>query len=138
MNYLKLDECQIRAVYRVHSRNLTFGAFDGNDGFVGIRTKFNSRFLFTEYHYNALAFATVRPLEKVGEVPASISLDLSFGAMNEIDQRPLVFEGIAAQGGKGWCDARTGEPVEDARPVSIPNLELFRFLDTFTDSPKLL
>lgn len=35
-------------LYRVYSRNLKFAIYDGDGGFIGIRRKFNTRFLDTE------------------------------------------------------------------------------------------
>lgn len=44
---ISISECKKRRVYKLHSRNLSFGVFDGDTGFIGIRTKFGSRFLDT-------------------------------------------------------------------------------------------
>lgn len=38
-----------RGIYRIHSRNLDVGVYDGNEGFIGIREKFGATYLFTEY-----------------------------------------------------------------------------------------
>ena len=38
-NYIKIDKCIKRGLYRLNSRNLSFGVFKG-EGFIGIRTKF--------------------------------------------------------------------------------------------------
>ncbi len=62
-----------------HLRNLTFGAYDGNGGFIGIREKFWQRFLFTEYHREGGldghgAYGTASPLEKIGQVPEGVLL----------------------------------------------------------------
>ena len=50
-DYIPLNECKKGFLYEIHSRNLDFGVFDGNDGFIGIREKFGKRYLFTEYHW---------------------------------------------------------------------------------------
>ncbi len=48
---IAIDECKHGWLYRVHSRNLNLGVYRTDDkGFIGIRHKFGSRFLFTEYH----------------------------------------------------------------------------------------
>lgn len=51
--YIPLDKCIKRGIYRIRSRNLSIGLFDGEKGFIGIRTKFGDRYLFTEYHHDS-------------------------------------------------------------------------------------
>lgn len=67
---IALADCQPRHLYRLHSRNLRYGAFNPDTrGFIGIRTKFSNRYLFTEYHYDTGApFGTARPIEDLGEI----------------------------------------------------------------------
>jgi hypothetical protein len=38
-----------RGIYRIRSRNLDVGVWNETDGFIGIREKFGSTYLFTEY-----------------------------------------------------------------------------------------
>jgi len=68
--YIPVEECKPGHVYRLHSRNLSFGVYapkGDSDGFIGIRLKFTSRYLFTEYHHDTGgAFGTVLPLEDLG------------------------------------------------------------------------
>lgn len=72
---IPMDECEKGVIYRLHSRNLTLGVYDGNTGFIGIREKFGSRYLFTEYHYDSgPPFGTVTPLAEVDIVPKEIEL----------------------------------------------------------------
>jgi len=60
---IKMKDCVRRGVYRIRSRNLTIGVYDGDGGFVGVREKFGSRYLFTEYHHDRGApYGTVRPI----------------------------------------------------------------------------
>lgn len=47
-----MGECVKGRVYEIRCRNLLFGVYDGEGGFIGIRTKFGSRYLFTEYHWD--------------------------------------------------------------------------------------
>lgn len=75
---IPLSECEDRRVYRIHSRNLKFGAFDvRKGGFVGIREKFGERYLFVEFHHDTgPPFGTVRPKEALEVViPESVSMD---------------------------------------------------------------
>lgn len=46
-------------VYRLNCRNLRIGVFDGEDGFIGIRTKFGNRFLDLEHHWDRGMHGTV-------------------------------------------------------------------------------
>lgn len=73
---IPLGQCRVRGVYLLRSRNLSLGAFDGVDGFIGIREKFNARYLFTEHHWElgAAGFGTARPLREIGIVPEPIEL----------------------------------------------------------------
>ena len=132
--YIPLEECKLGHVYRLQSRNLDFGVYDGRTGFIGIRTKFDSRFLDVEYHYDAPAFATACPLEDIGEVGEHIPLVTSLGSVDGHTGRPVAFHKPVADGGLGWYDVETGEPVSGARPTSVPNRELFNFLDAISDT----
>ena len=72
-NYIPLDKCQKGHIYRINSRNLGIGVFDGKGGFIGIRQKFSDRYLFTEMHWDTSAdYGTVKPLEEIGILPDSI------------------------------------------------------------------
>lgn len=69
--YLTIAECQDGNLYLISSRNLALGVFRADvAGFIGIRTKFGNRFLFTEFHYDTGApFGTVFPIKDLGECP---------------------------------------------------------------------
>lgn len=76
MKLLPPDELVPRRLYLVQSRNLRYTIYDGKLGFIGIRTKFGSRFLFTEYHWDAEAYGTVSAMEDKGvDLPEGIALD---------------------------------------------------------------
>jgi hypothetical protein len=69
-NYISLDQCIKGNLYRIDSRNLILGIFDGKTGFIGIRAKFGNKYLFTEYHWDqGPPFGTVQPKEDLGLVP---------------------------------------------------------------------
>jgi len=72
---IPMSECVAWGVYKIHSRNLTVGVYNPKvGGFIGIREKFGNKFLFTEYHHDkGPPFGTVRPLEKVGDLPEGIT-----------------------------------------------------------------
>ena len=61
--YFSLNQLQPGMAYKLHSRNLAIGVYDGNEGFIGIREKFGPRYLFTEYHWDqGPPFGTAIPL----------------------------------------------------------------------------
>ena len=47
-----MEQCVKGRVYKLWCRNLSIGVYDGKEGFIGIRTKFGSRYLDTEYHWD--------------------------------------------------------------------------------------
>lgn len=72
MSYIPLTECIHGKLYRIRSRNLTLGVFNSEtNGFIGIREKFDDRYLFTEYHWDlgASFCGTVKPKELLEECP---------------------------------------------------------------------
>jgi hypothetical protein len=133
MNYLPLSECVKGRVYDIHSRNLSIGVFDGDRGFIGIRQKFNSRYLFTEYHWDSPPFATVKPLKYLElDVPNGmlVAEHMSDDTFDSITNRIVKFDKPISEGGRGWYFVDTNEASVAIRPVSAPdNKELFEFLD---------
>jgi hypothetical protein len=66
-------------VYEIRCRNLLYGVFDGNRGFIGIREKFGYRYLFTEYLNKPPGHGTVVELiREIGPVPADLELVESY------------------------------------------------------------
>ena len=64
-------------IYRLRSRNLIVGAYDGRGGFIGIREKFGQRYLFTEFDSSVEGWggATVTAIEEeLGQVPSDVEL----------------------------------------------------------------
>ena len=73
---IPIPDCIKGRVYKLHCRNLQYGVYDGKNGFIGIRTKFGSRYLFTELHLDAdESFGTVKAMEDTGtDVPDDIEV----------------------------------------------------------------
>jgi hypothetical protein len=70
-----MNECKARFLYKIYSRNLEYGVYDGKGGFIGIRIKFGNRYLDTEYHYDTGApYGTVRPDKEIEEIPEDIEV----------------------------------------------------------------
>lgn len=130
---IPLNKCVKGKVYKIHSRNLAFGVFDGHDGFIGIREKFSSLYLFKEYHHEqGPPFGTVSPeLELDVQLPEGVELLESLGTIDQFTKRPVswVRHGI-------WKFDDTGEEFSSgtARPVNVPNRALFDFLKTVDTS----
>ena len=131
---ISLSECKKRRVYKLHSRNLSFGVFDGDTGFIGIRTKFGSRFLDTEYHWDTGSpFGTAHPEEDTGiDVPEEIILHVHENEGNPVDKitgRDVAFNKPITDGGKGWFFKDTGESSMNIFPIIFNNKRLFEFLE---------
>ncbi len=76
ITWIPLAECTVSMAYRLASRNLAVGMFDGAGGFIGIREKFGRRYLFTEYHWDTgEPFGTVRPMEALEPYSGALSED---------------------------------------------------------------
>lgn len=72
-----------RGIYRVVCRNLNLAVYDGDLGFIGIREKFGSTFLFTEYAWEqGPPYGTVReePRELLGQVLPGIAVSEDLGS----------------------------------------------------------
>lgn len=123
-DYLKLNECVKGSVYKLKSRNLSVGVFDGKDSFIGIRTKFDRRFLDSEGHWDNSSFATAKPLLEIGYVPDDISLSIVLKTIDSRNDREVDYD-------KGWYYLDTGEYDKNINPVNIRNKELFEFLEQF-------
>lgn len=72
---LKMDRLERGRVYELQARNFSTGVWNG-EGFIGIRTKFDNRYLFTEYHCGRGApYGTVYPIRATDAVvPDGIEL----------------------------------------------------------------
>lgn len=91
MDVIARADCITGGIYRIHSRNLRFGVYNGEGGFAGIREKFWTRSLFTEYHREggidgSGAFGTVAPLEMIGQIPDGVDPREGWWAEGEDDK----------------------------------------------------
>jgi len=130
-NYIPLEKCEDKYLYRIRSRNLSFGVFNKiYDGFIGIRHKFYDKFLFTELHYDTgPPFGTVFPDKKLNKLPDDIELkeylhniDIKTGREVKFI-RPLNVDGV------GWFFVDTNENSKDIVPESSFNEKLFKWLE---------
>lgn len=141
---IKLGKLQRGKVYRLKSRNLAYGVWNGKDGFVGIRTKFGGRFLDMEIHWDLNhTFGTAQALEALGTIPESISLDISLGAecgnchkpVNYVkplaEQKGASGEWLHDDGSSNCGVAVLNDKDRKASPVAIPNDALFAELQKY-------
>jgi len=135
-----LEACIEGRIYKLASRNLEYGVFDGQTGFIGIRSKFGSRFLFTEFHWDqGPPHGTVFGVEDTGvNVPNAMVLATSLGTEDEKTGRLIRFDKPVADGGRGWVYLDTDQRAVDTLPVSMRNKELFDFLDDFEKRNKIV
>ena len=65
--YLPSASCKHGHLYWVHARNLRLALYnEEDDSFVGIRSKFDRKYLTTEYHWDTgVPFGTVKPLKEL-------------------------------------------------------------------------
>lgn len=116
-------------IYRITSRNLLVGAFDGDRGMIGLRHKFDERYLTTEYLADGGAFGTVLAAhEQLGQVPDDIPLKEVLGSE------------CLGCGKRAWW---TGPPApapwvceggcEKPRPVAVSNQALVELLVPFDE-----
>lgn len=131
MAYIALEDCVYRGLYRLHSRNLSVGVFDEKrKGFIGVRRKFDSEFLDTEYHWDTgPPHGTCQPLEFLDVLlPQEIVLIEFLGSFDDETQRPVAFERPLRDGGSGWYFTDTGEPSAAIRSHIKSNERLFDWL----------
>lgn len=98
---IPIEQCRHGWLYRLYSRNLNLGVYRENDhGFIGIRHKMGSRFLFTEFHWdNGPPHGTANPLEALCECPIE-RLDeyLEQDGQRSFEDNTALFEWIEEQG----------------------------------------
>ena len=124
--------CVEGRVYRISSRNLSFGVYDGNEGFIGIREKFSARYLFTEYHWDqGPPYGTVSSQVDTGiDLPQGIKLREHLRTVDKISGREVEFDEPIGDGGRGWYFVDTGESSPEIHPVAVENRALFEFLES--------
>lgn len=127
---LSKDELVVGEVYLISSRNFSLGVYDGNGGFIGIREKFGSRYLFTEYFDDGMNhLGTVQPLKRIATVPEGVELREMDQTQDVMTGRAVAFDRPVASGGRGWYFIDTGESSDKISSQSRVNKPLFDFLE---------
>lgn len=145
---IPLDRCEDRGVYQIYSRNLTVGVFNkATRGFIGIREKFGSLYLFEEYHYDAgPPYGTVHPLRKLDAVlpegillaeylPSVFNPAQHHGVWCTGHDREVEFrEDVPGVRHGKWFHLDDGSQLGDReRPGVKQNQPLYDFLEPLTD-----
>jgi hypothetical protein len=110
-------------IYRIQSRNLAAGVYDGKGGFIGIREKFGDTYLFTEYGWEqGPPYGTVRLENRilVGRVPPEVPLVTTLGTRFRGCQQDIEFKD-----GEGWVGCGGCGKI---LPMSVPNQKLYKIL----------
>ena len=138
---IPMNACIKGRVYEIRCRNLAYGVYDGNTGFIGIRTKFGNRYLFTEYHWDTgPPYGTVLYHQDTGtDVPPEILIVESLGIHDRNSGRAITYDctldnpNESAKGQKGWWKfLDTGEVCGISKVCwagDKSNVALFEFLD---------
>lgn len=116
------------AVYEVQSRNLIVAAYDGDEGFVGIREKFDDESLFKEYLARKcggvkIPLDTVYPVCFMATLDEGIKLDESLGTVCVRCGKPAWWTGPPAPA--PWtCESG----CDNVAAKGVPNTQLFDIL----------
>lgn len=136
----EVADCVEGRVYKLRCRNLSYGVWSSNNGgFIGIREKFGSRFLDTEYHWDVSEYhGTVAEAIDTGiDVPEGIDILARYPySLDSNTGRKVKFDKPVSEGGKGWYYVDTGEADQNIRPHGVANQKLFDFLESLNDYPR--
>jgi hypothetical protein len=128
--YIKLKDCKDRTLYKIRARNSSYGVFNKDtNGFTGIREKFKIEYLFEEFHWDTGApFGTAKPDKELEKLPDDILIKTMIGTVDEATNRPVKFDGMVANGGRGWVFEDTDKADGRISPVGLANDKLFDWL----------
>lgn len=137
---IPLEQCKNGVLYRIASRNLSFGVFrEASKGFVGIREKFGDEFLFTEYHWDTgPPYGTVSPHAELEPVPEGMSLEETLGTVGIKSRRPLEYfndwryrdtDEVCTEE-QGWDDKLGAVGENSRRPLKQGENKGWRYADT--------
>jgi hypothetical protein len=129
---IRKDQLLKGHVYKLHSRNLKTGVFDGDRGFIGVREKFGSRYLFTEFYADGGSFSTVMPLADLGPIPAGIEIKKTGRDYDSVTGRDIGFDRPVSEGGRGWYFTDTGESSMKIFPCCEQYKPLFDYLENLS------
>lgn len=143
-------ECKDRRLYKIRSRNLTFGIYQADTGgFMGLRHKFEDIYLFTEYHHdNGPPYGTVNPVKDLlVDLPTTIenvegfsvcskcSCPVRYVAWPEGGEREITLKSDPTKTMRvsGEWKHLTETPCQDLRPIHRENAPLRKWLEEQLD-----
>lgn len=127
------EDCIVGMTYEIKSRNLVVGVWTG-EGFVGIREKFDSEFLFVEYHWDdgppfgtahAITPLAMCPMKDLSEAWTS---DVCSQHLRLIEWRPDDPEKDQVPGANYHTDDNSRVERDDY-PRRLENTPLFKWLE---------
>lgn len=128
--YIRIPDLDERGLYRIYSRNLDLGVWDGKGGFIGIRTKFGSRFLFTEYHFDfSEHHGTVRPVQITDWLPEDIELIEGHSVCDVCDELEPQFDRERGETADERWFHKSGRTDHSVHAVHKQNEPLFNWID---------
>lgn len=125
-NLPPVDQLVKGRVYKIKSRNLKIGVWDGIKGFIGIRTKFREQYLFKELHWDVDKLCgTVSNAEDLKiDVPENIEIREISDPIDKKTKRRVLY----SEKEHGWHFEEETTINKDLRPVFNQNTALFTFL----------
>jgi len=129
MNAIELGDCKRGHVYSIRSRNLILGIFDGSRGFIGIREKLGSEYLFKEFYNSGKnPLGTVIVISEICKAPEELIISETIGTVDMNTGLDVAFDKPLLDGGKGWYFIDTGLSSKAIMPCAKENKDLFLFL----------
>lgn len=129
----KIPHLERGRVYKFQARNFSYGVWDGVHGFIGIREKFYSVYLFTEYHWDA--GGTVTPLEATEHLLPDGIDPVEMWHLCKVCDKPVTWvrneDRIEKSDPQGWyvhADRADLDEDHKADRYIKANPELFEFL----------
>ena len=104
---INLKDCKPRFIYKIQSRNLSFGVFDGTNGFIGIREKLGSLYLFKEYYCDGRnPLGTVLVLKEIEQTPGNLLIKETLGTIDAHTRKvKAIAKGSPQEGMANWLSS---------------------------------
>ena len=137
---IPFDQCITGRVYSIHSRNLAVAVYAGDRGFIGIRQKFNSEYLDTEYGPGGTVGQVNADL---GPLPPDVEAREELGTYDAVTRRDIEWDATAvnpheklkAMGWYRFVDTKEPAPkYPECWQMSRGNDALFAFLKPLSDA----